>query len=44
MMATEAQIESLKKSLSYDLLPYCSGTVSLPPEGFYLYYGKEEQR
>jgi len=44
MMATKAQIESLKESLSYDRLPYCSGTVSPPPEGFYLSYGKKEPR
>jgi len=43
-MATDIQLESLKKALSYDRPPLCSGTVSPPPEGFYLYYGKDDPR
>ena len=43
-MATNAQVESLKRALSYDCPLFCSGTVFPPPEGFYLYYGKEDPR
>ena len=43
-LATASQIESLKKALSYDRPPLCSGTVFPPPEGLYLYYGKEDTR
>ena len=43
-MATDPQLESLKDALSYDRPPLCSGTISPPLEGFYLYYGKENPR
>ena len=43
-MATGTQIESLKKALSYDRPPLCSGAISPPPEGFHLYYGNEDPR
>lgn len=42
--ATATQIASLKKAFSYDRPPLCSGTVSPPPEGLYLYYGNENSR
>ncbi|KAF9648975.1 hypothetical protein BDM02DRAFT_3167372 [Thelephora ganbajun] len=43
-MATLAQLESLKKALSYDRPPLCSGAISPSPEGLYLYYGKKNPR
>lgn len=43
-LASPSQIESLKSAFFYDLPPLCSGTVSPPPEGLYLYYGKEDSR
>jgi len=44
MAATKHQLESLQKALSYDHAPLCSGAISPPPEGFYLYYGKRNPK
>lgn len=43
-MATPTQLESLRKALSFDRPPLCSGSISPPPEGLYLYYGKKNAR
>lgn len=43
-MATNAQLETLEKALSYDRPPFCSGTVLPSPEGFHLYYGKQDPK
>ena len=43
-MATPTQLESLRKALSFDRPPLCSGAISPPPEGLYFYYGKENAR
>lgn len=43
-MATPAQLESIKKALSFDRPPLCSGAISPPPEGLYLYYGKKNAK
>ena len=38
-MATDTRLKALSEALSFDRPPFCSGTISPPPEGFYLYYG-----
>ena len=43
-MATKSQLESLKRALSFDRPPLCSGAVSPSPEGFYLYYDKKNPK
>jgi len=42
--ATLAQLESLKKALSFDRPPLCSGAISPSPGGLHLYYGKKDPR
>jgi len=43
-MATKTQLKALSKALSFDRPPFCSGTISPSPEGFYLYYGKRDPK
>lgn len=44
MATTKNQLESLQQALSYDHAPLCSGAISPPPEGFYLYYGRQNPK
>ena len=41
-LAEHPQIDRLRSMLS-ETLPYCCGTVSLPPESYVLYYGKGQR-
>jgi hypothetical protein len=43
-MATPTQLETLRKALSFDRPPLCSGAISPPPEGLYLYHGKNNAK
>ena len=43
-MATPIQLNSLKKVLTFDHPPLCSGTISPPPEGFHLWYDKKKPK
>jgi len=43
-MATLNQLESLKKALSFDRSPLCSGAISPSPGVLHLYYGKKNPR
>ena len=37
-MATDTQLEALSETLSSDRLPFFTGTISPPPDGFRPYY------
>ena len=44
IMVTPIQMDSLKKALSFDRPPLCSGAISPPPGGLHLWYGKKKSR
>ena len=44
LMATSTQLQSLRQAISFDHPPLCSGAISPPSEGLYLYYGKRNPR
>ena len=44
MDTTKNQLESLQQVLTYDHVPLCSGAISPPPEGFHLYYGRQNSK
>ena len=43
-MITPTQLGSLRNAISFDRPPLCSGVISPPPEGLYLWHGKKSSR
>ena len=43
-MKTPTQLGSLRNAISFDRPPLCSGAISPPPEGLYLWHGKKSSR
>ena len=43
-MITPTQLGSLRNAISFDRPPLCSGVISPPPEGLYLWHGKKIPR